>query len=149
MNTLLSRLAAATVGIAMLSSCDYPALYNVSSQDEDPLETVAEDFASALYNWQYEKALQMATPESAKWLQMAASQITEDDINYFNEQEESVDIELNSIDQLSDTSAVAEYQLGNMVVKDLLATSPRLVSDTTTHINLVKRHGKWFADMTR
>lgn len=91
----------------------------------------------------------MATPESAKWLQMAASQITEDDINYFNEQEESVDIELNSIDQLSDTSAVAEYQLGNMVVKDLLATSPRLVSDTTTHINLVKRHGKWFADMTR
>ena len=69
---------------------------------------------------------------------MAASQITEDDINYFNEQEESVDIELNSIDQLSDTSAVAEYQLGSMVVKDLLATSPRLVSDTTTHINLVR-----------
>ncbi len=85
-------MAVATVGIALLSSCDYPTLNNVSSQDEDPLETVAEDFASALYNWQYEKALQMATPESAKWLQMAASQITEDDINYFNEQEESIEI---------------------------------------------------------
>ena len=123
-------------------------LYVIIYRQEDKPEELysTEDLKKAMY---VQQALISYGEVTTDNLKKARDSITEDDINYFNEQEESVDIELNSIDQLSDTSAVAEYQLGNMVVKDLLATSPRLVSDTTTHINLVKRHGKWFADMTR
>ena len=149
MKTILPRIASMAALVVLAAGCDNVQMNNVSSEDEDKIETIAEDFADSYFNWQYRKAADMATPESGKWLRMAATQITEADVKAFKEQAENVGIDLNSIDQTSDTTAVAEYQLENLMVKDLLSESPRLVADTTIRVNLVRRNGKWLADLSR
>lgn len=145
--TLSSYLIILLVFASLLFSCDQINYQGKQTEKNDQLELAADSFGLSFFNWQYQKAAKWSTEESLKWLKLQASQITQEDVKTFNEQPEGVEVEINSINTTSDTTATVTYEIHNYVVNNILTSSPTVIPDTVYTVNMVKRHGKWLTHL--
>ena len=105
-------------------------------------------WANAYFNFDYEKALQHATPESEKWIRFAASNITEQDLDFITEQNPPTEIDiLHSQMTESDTVCNANIRVSRFIQLGLSAQDNRVIDHADFQVQLVKRGDDWLVRM--
>lgn len=101
-------------------------------------------WANAYFNFDYEKALKMMTPESGQWLRFAASNITQQDIDFIKQHEEHTQVEvLNSQIVEGDSLCNAYIRVSNFIQLGNTAEDNLVIDKDEFLIQLVKRDGDW------
>lgn len=110
--------------------------------DEDQLCEDVDSFAVHYFNWRYAEALPYCTDESRPWLQFAASNVRQADVDSLRAMESGASCEVGDIDYTSDSTALATVRVEGLLVPDTLGRSSHRLSSGTAQIPLVFR-GKW------
>ena len=126
-----------TAAALLLASCKPSA----TALDEE-VQTTAADFAQAYFNYDYESALKLATPESEKWLRYAASNVTQAVVDLYNAQQEGVVVAIDDFYWTNDTMASVSVSVSNFVVDDSIHSAPRIADEGLFRLTLVRRDGK-------
>ena len=127
----------------LLSVCVLLASCKASSEalDED-VQSTAVNFALSYFNYDFEGALKLATPESEKWLRYAATNVTQAVVDLYNSQQERVDVNIDNFYWTDDTTACVSVSVSHFVVDDSIHSAPRIADEGLFRLTLVKRDGK-------
>lgn len=125
--------------ILILGSCQVSDTDTIDAVDK-PLTS----WADAYFGFDYQKALDYMTPESEKWIRFAASNITEKDITFINENNKGMKTEI--VDRYvmaGDTSCSARIRVSDFVQLGFVGQENKVIDQAEYQITLVKRDGKW------
>lgn len=118
-------------------------------EDEDP-ESVADSFADAYFNYDYVRAMRYSTPESSRWIQFAASNIYQADIDALRAMETGATAKTTDInDGDTDSTLVATVQVDGYLLRDTIGKAGRVVDGLEFKLPMVKRQGKWLVHLDR
>jgi hypothetical protein len=124
--------------VFLLSACN-----SMNGDDQEATEAAIK-WADAYFNYDFHEAEKYATPESRQWLQFAASNTTERDLQLVQENEGGASIEVNDFfPDANDTLRVVSLTVHDYVSSTLPADSARLVDEGTFTITTVLRDGVW------
>ena len=135
-NTLYSILFA-----VMATACG-----GLSSPTDEQLCQQAADFAKAYFNYDYPRAAELAMPESARWLQFAASNLTQADLDVINAAEEA-SVSIDDLTRINDSTVTVTIEVENILLKDTIGQPPHVVSEARYPLVLVSRDGRYLIKM--
>ena len=107
----------------------------------------ASDFAEAYFNYEFEKARKLVTPESEKWLRFAASNVTQADVDLLNGQEAPAAVSVEDCEYVNDTTTAATVKVTDFMVKDSIGQSGHIADEGLFKLILVNRGGKYYVRM--
>ena len=127
----------------LLSVCVLLASCKASSEalDED-VQSTAVNFALSYFNYDFEGALKLATPESEKWLRYAATNVTQAVVDLYNSQQERVDVNIDNFYWTDDTTACVSVSVSHFVVDDSIHSAPRVADEGLFRLTVVRRGSK-------
>lgn len=125
----------------MLAACGSGA----SSPDEQ-IRRSAQDFAEAYFNYDYQRAVELTVPESERWLQFAASNLTQADLDVINVAEDAT-VSIDDLARINDTTVVVMVDVENMLLKDTIGKQPHVVAEARYPLLLVNRDGRYLIKM--
>ena len=124
------------LGILLLTSClEQEPVPNAEARNR------VQAFAEAYFNYDFQRAAELVTPESMKWLRFAASNITEQQLQLLQQHE--VKVEADMSDYVNDTMQVVTLKVNNYLAPTPLGGEPTIKEQGTFRITLVKRDNKW------
>ena len=138
MKTLLAAVVCLTAIIISASCSTSP-----EEREKQAAQATADAFTESYFNYSFERSSGFCTDESIVWLRLAASNVTQEDVDLLNSQPEEATAEALDIDITSDTTALAVYRVSNFLLADTLGRPGRIVEHADFPITLVKRGGKW------
>ena len=110
--------------------------------DNDQATDVAVEWGEAYFNCDYHAAEQLSTPESRRWLQFAASNTTQQDLDLLKQH--AADVEATDYyPEASDTLRVVELVVRNSLSPSINAGQSSQVEEALFHVTVVKRNGAW------
>ena len=127
-----------------LMVCLY-ALSGCIDNEADPNAKIKEcaiDFAEAYFNYDFKKAQRWVTPESVKWLQFAASNVSQEDIDLINEQEDEATVEVAEFEYVNDSVSVVTVEVQSFLQKDSIGKAGSMTDQATFRLTVVERDGK-------
>lgn len=111
---------------------------------ESKLESCADSFANHYFNYHFDDALRFCTPESGRWLQYAATNVHEADVEVLKTQKEGAGIVVGNIEMADDDStALVEIQVSNYLQMDTIGTRGHIVQQATFRLPAVYREKQW------
>ncbi len=102
----------------------------------------AEQWAEAFFQADYQEAQQYVTPESQRWLQFAASNITQHDLDLLNAADINVEVE-DILPSDNDSLVKAIINVSNYVAPALLGQESSIQQEGVFSVILVEQDGKW------
>ena len=111
-------------------------------RDDDQATAVAVEWGEAFFNCDYHAAEALCTPESRRWLQFAASNTTQHDLDMLRQQAAQVEA-TEFFPEASDTLRVVELVVRNSVSPTIHGGEPAQVEEALFHVTVVKRNGSW------
>ena len=90
MYRLALRCAATLAFLAIVGSCG-------NRTNNEQAAACADSFAVNYFNWNFSGAARFCTPESVRWLQFAASQVTQADIDTLRSKAHGADVEITDV----------------------------------------------------
>ncbi len=124
----------------LFSSCGL-----LPNSHEDAMET-AWQWADAYFCHDYHTAKQYVTHESQKWLQFAASNVSQHDLDILRDQ--SVQVDVDHIEETgADSVLTAVLEVNNFVAPALLGQESVVQENGLFNITLVERDGRWLVKM--
>lgn len=121
-------------------------LYACQSHEgsEKQLKEDVDSFATNYYNWHFKEATKYCTPESEKWLQYAASNVQQTDINQLRAKETDAAIEVQDIQYHGNgMSATIKLQVTNFLQMDTIGTEAHYIEKASFLLPIVLHDGKW------
>ena len=123
-----------------LAACD------IIQRDSDQATDVAVQWGEAFFNCDYHAAEALCTPESHRWLQFAASNTTQHDLDLLKQHAAEVEA-TQYFPEASDTLRVVELVVRNSVSPNINAEESTQQDEASFHVTVVKRHGNWLVRM--
>lgn len=111
-------------------------------RDDDQATAVAVEWGEAFFNCDYHAAEALCTPESRRWLQFAASNTTQHDLDMLRQQAAQVEA-TEFFPEASDTLRVVELMVRNSVSPTIHGGESTQVEEALFHVTVVKRNGSW------
>jgi len=105
-------------------------------------EGCAQRWGEAYFSCDFQKAQEYTTAEGHKWLQFAASNMTEEDLALINGREDAVEVSVTDLYVGNDTMATAMLQVSYWLSFDAIGHSS-IKENGVFSVDLVKRDGKW------
>ena len=112
-----------------------------NADDESARET-AVTWADAYFNCDYAEASQYVTEESMKWLRLAASNTTENDLALLREQNAVVE-GAEYFTSATDTLRVVQLRVSHYLAATPLGEDASLGADGRFNVTVVLRNGAW------
>ncbi len=110
--------------------------------DDDKATEIAVQWGEAYFNCDFHAAEKLSTPESLRWLQFAASNTTQEDLDLLKQQ--AADVEATDyIPEANDTLRVVELRVDHYLSKNLSVGVSQQMEEAVFHITTVKRNGSW------
>ncbi len=134
----MKRLVLFALGLLLCIGCEQTE----KDLDAKVLEHVAA-FAEAYFNYDFEKARKMVTPDSEKWLKFAASNVTQEDVDLLNAQEGVATVVAEDYERLNDSALVVTLTVRDFLTKDSLGATGRIEAEGEFRIIAI-RHDKSF-----
>lgn len=103
-------------------------------------------FGEAYFNYDYEDAAKLVTPESEKWLSFAASNITQEDIDLINSHDRAT-VTVDDFTLNNDSTAMVTLIVKDFVQKDTLFRPASVTDEAEFQLEVVRREGKYFIKM--
>ena len=111
-------------------------------KDDDQATAVAVEWGEAFFNCDYHAAEALCTPESRRWLQFAASNTTQHDLDMLRQQAAQVEA-TEFFPEASDTLRVVELVVRNSVKPTVAGEEPSQIDKALFQTTVVKRNGSW------
>lgn len=134
----MKRFVLFALGLLLCISCEQTE----KDLDAKVLEHVAA-FAEAYFNYDFEKARRMVTPNSEKWLRFAASNVTQEDVDLLNAQEGVATVEAEGYERLNDSTLAVTLTVRDFLTKDSLGATGRIEAEGQFRFVAI-RHDKSF-----
>lgn len=131
------------IGLAVISACSERDKEDMSGAESNILH-----FAEAYFNYDFQQASELITPESRQWIRFAASNLSQDDIDILNHRESETTVELGEISIINDTTISARITVENYYKTDSIER-PVTATDEVEVFTLtaVKREKEWLVRM--
>jgi hypothetical protein len=115
-----------------------------SSNGQQQAESTALAFGEAFFNYDFEQAGKLVTPESMKWLRFVASNLNEDDLRVLNSREGAADVELSESVMADDTTCNVRLLVSNYMSTDSIG-KPGVVHEDqeAVTVRVVLREKQW------
>lgn len=130
-------------GILLLAAChEQEAVPHAKARSR------VQEFAEAYFNYDFQRAGKLVTPESMKWLRFAASNITQQDIDMLNAQETTTEAVVTDYWQTpGDSTGTAIVEVADYLQKTAIGGSMQLVDAATFRLTVVEREGMYYVKM--
>lgn len=126
----------------LVSACHAPA------NEEERIGERVDSFATYYFNWQYDKAAAYCTAPSVKWLEFAASQVKENDVEVLKAKESQLETEIISIEYSADSQlAHVKQRVCNYMEARGFGESPIESDEGVYEWTLVKDKRGWLIRM--
>jgi hypothetical protein len=131
------------VGLVVLFACSEGEQENMSAAERNIL-----NFAEAYFNYDFQQASELITPESRPWIRFAASNLSQDDLDILNHRESGTTVELGEMSIINDTTISAQIFVENYYKADSI-DNPVVATDETEVFTLtaVRRDKQWLVRM--
>ena len=114
---------------------------------EDTLATdVAVQWGEAFFNCDYHAAQALSTPESRRWLQFAASNTTQQDLDLLKQHAAEVEA-TDYFPAANDTLRVVQLVVHNSLSPAVNGGAPLQVDEALFSVTVVKRNDQWLVRM--
>lgn len=144
--SVLNRILAASAGTLIFLTTISVASCS-GNNDEEEIENNACRFAEYYFNCLYKDAMEMCTPESAKWLSYAASNISQEDIDILNSQKDDATCESTDLTMENDSTAEVTIKVKNFLMMDSIGVPSKMRDSALYSIVMRKRDGQWKAHL--
>ena len=119
---------------------------NMMQNDDDQATAIAIEWGEAFFNCDYHAAEALSTPDSRRWLQFAASNTTQQDLDLLKQhaaEAEATDF----FPEANDTLRVVELAVRNSVKPTIAGEQPSQIEKAMFRTTVVKRNGSWLVRM--
>ncbi len=121
---------------------------NASEDENSRLKGNALAFADAYFNYDFAKAKAFCTDESMKWLQFAASNMHEADLEILRAQDEKAMVEIENIrPDSNDSTGSVVLRVSNYMRPDTIGKAGRMIESAFFRFPYVRRNGKFLIRM--
>ena len=124
----------------LLAACD------MIQNDDNEATSTAVQWGEAFFNCDYHAAEALCTPESRRWLQFAASNTTQQDLDLLKQHAAQVEA-TDFFPEANDTLRVVELVVRNSVKPTVAGEEPSQTDKAVFHTTVVKRNGSWLVRM--
>ena len=114
---------------------------------EEQLREAVDSFAVSYFNYDFMKARRFCTEESEKWLQYAASNVHQADIDILREQEEAASVNIEDLTITGDSTARVRISVHHFLRMDTIGKAGRMTDEATYALKAMIRQGKWYIRM--
>ena len=115
---------------------------NMIQNDDEQATAIAVEWGEAFFNCDYHTAEALCTPESRRWLQFAASNTTQQDLDLLKQQAAEVEA-TDFFPEANDTLRVVELVVRNSVKPTVAGEEPSQIDKALFQTTVVKRNGSW------
>jgi hypothetical protein len=119
---------------------------NMIQRDSNKATDVAVQWGEAFFNCDYHAAETLCTPESRRWLQFAASNTTQHDLDLLKQHAAEVEA-TDYFPEANDTLRTVELVVHNSIVPSIDAEKSSQEGQALFHVTVVKRNGSWLVRM--
>ena len=124
----------------LLAACD------MMQNDDNEATSTAVQWGEAFFNCDYHAAEALCTPESRRWLQFAASNTTQQDLDLLKQHAAEVEA-TDFFPEANDTLRVVELAVRNSVKPTIAGEQPSQIEKAMFRTTVVKRNGSWLVRM--
>ena len=114
--------------------------------DDDQATAIAIEWGEAFFNCDYHAAEALSTPDSRRWLQFAASNTTQQDLDLLKQHAAEVEA-TDFFPEANDTLRVVELMVRNSVKPTIAGEEPSQIEKAMFRTTVVKRNGSWLVRM--
>ena len=115
---------------------------NMMQNDDDQATAIAIEWGEAFFNCDYHAAEALSTPDSRRWLQFAASNTTQQDLDLLKQHAAEVEA-TDFFPEANDTLRVVELAVRNSVKPTIAGEQPSQIEKAMFRTTVVKRNGSW------
>ncbi len=119
---------------------------NMMQNDDDQATAIAIEWGEAFFNCDYHAAEALSTPDSRRWLQFAASNTTQQDLDLLKQHAAEVEA-TDFFPEANDTLRVVELVVRNSVKPTIAGEQPSQIEKAMFRTTVVKRDGSWLVRM--
>ena len=119
---------------------------NMMQNDDDQATAIAIEWGEAFFNCDYHAAEALSTPDSRRWLQFAASNTTQQDLDLLKQHAADVGA-TDFFPEANDTLRVVELAVRNSVKPTIAGEQPSQIEKAMFRTTVVKRNGSWLVRM--
>jgi hypothetical protein len=119
---------------------------NMMQNDDDQATAIAIEWGEAFFNCDYHAAEALSTPDSRRWLQFAASNATQQDLDLLKQHAAEVEA-TDFFPEANDTLRVVELAVRNSVKPTIAGEQPSQIEKAMFRTTVVKRNGSWLVRM--
>jgi hypothetical protein len=119
---------------------------NMMQNDDDQATAIAIEWGEAFFNCDYHAAEALSTPDSRRWLQFAASNTTQQDLDLLKQHAAEVEA-TDFFPEANDTLRVVELVVRNSVKPTIAGEEPSQIEKAMFRTTVVKRNGSWLVRM--
>lgn len=119
---------------------------NMMQNDDDQATAIAIEWGEAFFNCDYHAAEALSTPDSRRWLQFAASNTTQQDLDLLKQHAAEVEA-TDFFPEANDTLRVVELMVRNSVKPTIAGEEPSQIEKAMFRTTVVKRNGSWLVRM--
>ena len=119
---------------------------NMMQNDDDQATAIAIEWGEAFFNCDYHAAEALSTPDSRRWLQFAASNTTQQDLDLLKQHAAEVEA-TDFFPEANDTLRVVELAVRNSVKHTIAGEQPSQIEKAMFRTTVVKRNGSWLVRM--
>ncbi len=128
--------------IVFLAACSFG-----NQGDEEALQ-VAEQWGDAFFNCDFHRAERYCTTDSKQWLQFAASNTTEQDLQLLQQNEDGATVTAEDFfPEANDTMRMVMLQVKNHLSTPAIGDTAIMVEKSVFRIPVVKQKGEWRVKM--
>ena len=114
--------------------------------DDDQATAIAIEWGEAFFNCDYHAAEALSTPDSRRWLQFAASNTTQQDLDLLKQHAAEVEA-TDFFPEANDTLRVVELVVRNSIKPTIAGEQPSQIEKAMFRTTVVKRNGSWLVRM--
>lgn len=119
---------------------------NMMQNDDDQATAIAIEWGEAFFNCDYHAAEALSTPDSRRWLQFAASNTTQQELDLLKQHAAEVEA-TDFFPEANDTLRVVELMVCNSVKPTIAGEQPSQIEKAMFRTTVVKRNGSWLVRM--
>ena len=119
---------------------------NLTNREDTLATDVAVQWGEAFFNCNYHAAQALSTPESRRWLQFAASNTTQQDLDLLKQHAAEVEA-TDYFPAANDTLRVVQLVVRNSLSPAVNDGAPLQVDEALFSVTVVKRNDQWLVRM--
>lgn len=104
-------------------------------------------WGAAYFNYDLKEAARLSTPESRKWIEFVASNMTEGDVELLRSLDEEPAVELYECVQENDSTWTVGLDVSHFVEPDTIGQPGRLTEEGDFRVTVVSRNGRAYVKM--